>query len=154
MITEIIRDNLPEALTPSHIQRILGIGRRQTYELMENPPFHVVKVGRLYKISKKSFFNWLDGDQWVNYLVVSKMTKVGTRMAIYYPNENKIIIDPRKIYQSHKRFNLSLIDYVHILIARELGRSMDRLLEERNHKIDKAFQLIKKGFGSDQLVAY
>lgn len=31
---------------------------------------------------------------------------------------------------------------------------MDRLLEERNHKIDKAFQLIKKGFGSDQLVAY
>lgn len=75
-------------------------------------------------------------------------------MAIYYPNENKIIIDPRKIYQSHKRFNLSLIDYVHILIARELGRSMDRLFEERNNKIDKAFQLIKKGFGSDQLVAY
>ncbi|WP_286231333.1 helix-turn-helix domain-containing protein [Neobacillus mesonae] len=56
------REDLPEALTPTHIQKILGIGRRQTYELMENPPFHIVKVGRLYKISKQSFFKWFDGE--------------------------------------------------------------------------------------------
>lgn len=56
------RDNLPEALTPEHIQNLLGIGRRQTYELLSDPPFHVVKVGRLYKISKKAFFNWFDGE--------------------------------------------------------------------------------------------
>ncbi|MEH7345555.1 hypothetical protein V7122_17000 [Bacillus sp. JJ1532] len=82
------------------------------------------------------------------------MTKVGNRMAYYYPNENMIIIDPRRIYWAHKRFNLSLMDFVHILIARELGRSMDGLLEERNNKIDKAFQLIEKGFYSGQIKSY
>lgn len=56
------REDLPEALTPEHIQKLLGIGRRQTYELLSDPPFHVVKVGRLYKISKKAFFNWFDGE--------------------------------------------------------------------------------------------
>ncbi|MEK3855916.1 helix-turn-helix domain-containing protein [Cytobacillus sp. FSL H8-0458] len=60
--TEIIREELPEALTPDNVQQLLGIGRRQTYELLSNPPFHVVKVGRLYKISKKTFFKWFDGD--------------------------------------------------------------------------------------------
>ncbi len=57
------RDDYPEALEPKHIQEILSIGRRQTYELLEDPPFHTVKVGRLYKISKKSFFEWFDGEQ-------------------------------------------------------------------------------------------
>jgi hypothetical protein len=59
----IIREELPEALTPAHIQQILSIGRKQTYELLEKPPFHIVRVGRLYKISKKSFFEWFDGEQ-------------------------------------------------------------------------------------------
>lgn len=62
MTTEVIREELPEALTPEHVQQLLGIGRRQTYELLGNPPFHVVKVGRLYKISKKAFFKWFDGE--------------------------------------------------------------------------------------------
>ncbi|AND39569.1 helix-turn-helix domain-containing protein [Cytobacillus oceanisediminis] len=60
--TQINREELPEALTPRHIQEILQIGKKQTYEMMENPPFHVVKVGRLYKISKKAFFKWFDGE--------------------------------------------------------------------------------------------
>lgn len=62
-MTNIIREELPEVLTPKHIQDILGIGRRTTYEMMENPPFHVAKVGKLYKVSKKTFFEWLDGKQ-------------------------------------------------------------------------------------------
>ncbi|MDQ0257964.1 hypothetical protein J2S74_005427 [Evansella vedderi] len=62
MDNQINRDELPEALTPKDIQQILGIGRRQTYELMEDPPFHVVKVGKIYKISKRAFFKWFDGD--------------------------------------------------------------------------------------------
>ncbi|GIN93150.1 hypothetical protein J22TS1_42010 [Siminovitchia terrae] len=53
---------LPEALEPKHIQQILGIGGRQTYELLDDAPFHVVRVGRLYKISKKAFFEWFDGE--------------------------------------------------------------------------------------------
>lgn len=61
-MNKINREDLPEALTSDHVQQILGIGRRQTYELLSNPPFKVVKVGRLYKISKKSFFKWFDGE--------------------------------------------------------------------------------------------
>lgn len=57
MITSHInREELPEALTPEIVQQLLCIGRRQTYELLSDPPFHVVKVGKLYKISKKAFF--------------------------------------------------------------------------------------------------
>jgi Helix-turn-helix domain len=55
------KNELPEVLTPKHIQSILGLSKRGTYDLMENPPFHVARVGRLYKISKQVFFNWLEG---------------------------------------------------------------------------------------------
>ncbi|MFD1389135.1 DNA-binding protein [Oceanobacillus oncorhynchi subsp. oncorhynchi] len=59
---------MSDVLNPKDIMEILDIGRRQTYELLENPPFRVVRVGRLIKISKKSFYNWLDGEQeQVNY---------------------------------------------------------------------------------------
>ncbi|MGG4200725.1 DNA-binding protein [Peribacillus frigoritolerans] len=57
------RDNLPEALEPKHVQAILGIGRSQTYELFNKPPFHVIKIGRIYKVSKVTFFKWLDGEE-------------------------------------------------------------------------------------------
>jgi hypothetical protein len=57
------RNEIPDTMTPTHIQKVLGIGRRQTYEMVANdPPFHVVKVGKLYKISKKAFFKWFDGE--------------------------------------------------------------------------------------------
>lgn len=55
------RGDLPEALNPIHIKEILGIGRKQVYELLADPPFHVVKIGRNYKVSKKTFFEWFDG---------------------------------------------------------------------------------------------
>jgi hypothetical protein len=55
------KNELPEVLTPKHIQEILGISRRRTYDMMEDPSFHVVKVGKLYKISKRVFFDWLEG---------------------------------------------------------------------------------------------
>ncbi|MET1176970.1 DNA-binding protein [Peribacillus simplex] len=57
------RDDLPEALEPKHVQDILCIGRSQTYELFKNPPFHVIKIGRIYKVSKVTFFKWLDGEE-------------------------------------------------------------------------------------------
>jgi hypothetical protein len=56
------RDELPEVMQVDHIQEFLGIGRRQAYEIVHNPPFSVVKVGRLYKISKVSFLKWFDGE--------------------------------------------------------------------------------------------
>ena len=57
------RDALPEALSPQHIQDILGLSRKATYELMNsnNPPFRILKVGNRFKISKKVFLEWFDG---------------------------------------------------------------------------------------------
>lgn len=42
------RDELPEVMAPIHVKSFLGIGKKQTYEMMENPPFHIAKVGKLY----------------------------------------------------------------------------------------------------------
>lgn len=43
------------------IQSILGIGRRQAYELVNSGEFHVVRVGRRIKIAKNVFESWLSG---------------------------------------------------------------------------------------------
>ena len=58
-----IFDDYPEVMDPKHIKEILNIGEKQTYELLnqEPPPFHFVKVGRRYKISKEVFKSWFYG---------------------------------------------------------------------------------------------
>lgn len=50
-----------DVLTPKEIQSILGIGRRQTYELLNSGEIQVVRVGRSMRISKRVFLNWLKG---------------------------------------------------------------------------------------------
>lgn len=57
-------DNYPAVLEPKHVKEILGIGEKQTYELLNQvpPPFHYVRVGRLIKIPKESFAKWLYGN--------------------------------------------------------------------------------------------
>lgn len=55
------RYNIPDVLSPPDIQKILGIGRRGTYELLKDPPFRVVRIGNKIKVSKESFLKWLDG---------------------------------------------------------------------------------------------
>ncbi|CAM3807605.1 hypothetical protein GCM10009865_46540 [Aeromicrobium ponti] len=54
-------ENYPETLDVSDIQEILGIGRRQAYELVNSKQFHIVRIGRRIKVSKKVFFQWLNG---------------------------------------------------------------------------------------------
>ncbi len=49
------------------VQKILGLGRTKAYEYIQEvyknkTPFKVVKIGRIYKISKKSFDCWLSGE--------------------------------------------------------------------------------------------
>ena len=49
----------------SDIQRLLGLGKSKTYEFLDEvykkqSPFRVIKVGRLYRVPKKSFDTWLD----------------------------------------------------------------------------------------------
>lgn len=50
-----------EILNVSEIQRILNIGRRQAYELVNSGQFHVVRVGKRIIVSRDVFLNWLVG---------------------------------------------------------------------------------------------
>lgn len=56
-------DEYPSVLTPEDIMNILGIGRKTVYEFLNKPPFNVVRVGRLIKVSKEVFVSWLEGKE-------------------------------------------------------------------------------------------
>ncbi len=49
------------------IQRMLGIGKSKAYTFLEevykqkNPPFKVVKIGKLFRVPKRGFDEWLNG---------------------------------------------------------------------------------------------
>lgn len=48
------------------IQKLLGIGRSKTYTYLDEvyrtqSPFRVIKIGKLFRVPKQSFDNWLDG---------------------------------------------------------------------------------------------
>ena len=52
---------------PSDIQEMMGIGKTKTYEFLEDvylnqSPFTVFKVGKLYRIPKASFNRWYYAD--------------------------------------------------------------------------------------------
>ena len=54
----------------SDIQKALGLGRSKTYLFLdevyrqqENPPFRVIKVGKLFRVPKKSFDDWINAAQ-------------------------------------------------------------------------------------------
>ena len=46
--------------TVGEIREILQLGRNSTYKLIGENQFHSVKIGNLYRISKKSFDKWLN----------------------------------------------------------------------------------------------
>lgn len=55
----------PRVYMAREIQQLLGLGKSKTYEYLEQvyqkqSPFRVIKVGRLYRVPKKSFDTWLD----------------------------------------------------------------------------------------------
>lgn len=56
-------DQYPDVLNVDDIQEILGIGRRQAYELVSSGKFHTVKVGKRIKILKSVFIRWLNGTE-------------------------------------------------------------------------------------------
>ena len=53
-------DALPLILDVTDIQHIMGISRASAYELVHTPGFPAVRSGRLIKVSKRAFFDWLD----------------------------------------------------------------------------------------------
>lgn len=46
--------------TVDEIQDILGISKTTAYNLVKSNAFHSVKIGGHYRVSKKSFDEWLD----------------------------------------------------------------------------------------------
>ncbi len=46
--------------TVEEIENILGISKNTAYALVKSGAFHSVKIGGQYRISKKSFDEWLD----------------------------------------------------------------------------------------------
>lgn len=54
-------DSFPMTLRPKHIEQIMKMSQKKTYEFLSNPPFHVAKAGRELYISKLVFRNWLEG---------------------------------------------------------------------------------------------
>jgi excisionase family DNA binding protein len=55
-------DDLPTVLEPLDIQNFLGISKTKAYELVASKQFHVVKIGRLFKVPKESFVKWFLGE--------------------------------------------------------------------------------------------
>ena len=52
-------EDLPLALDVADIQRIMGISRASAYELVHTPGFPAFRRGRLIKVSKIAFFEWM-----------------------------------------------------------------------------------------------
>ena len=52
-------DDLPLVLDVRHIQGIMGISRTSAYELVHTPGFPAFRSGRLIRVSKKAFFDWM-----------------------------------------------------------------------------------------------
>lgn len=50
----------PLILTADHIAEIMGVSRRIAYEMMEYKGFPLVRIGRLKRVNRDSFFYWLD----------------------------------------------------------------------------------------------
>ena len=57
-----VSETLPEkrTYTVEDLQIILGIARGTVYKLLEKNEFRWFKIGSAYRISKKSFDEWLD----------------------------------------------------------------------------------------------
>lgn len=53
-------DDLPLVLDVADIQRIMGISRVGAYALVHTPGFPSFRSGRLIKVSKKAFFDWME----------------------------------------------------------------------------------------------
>lgn len=53
-------EDLPLVLDVADIRRIMGISRVSAYELVHTPGFPAFRSGRLIKVSKKAFFDWIE----------------------------------------------------------------------------------------------
>ena len=61
MMKKTTQMNEKRCYSVSDLQEMLGISKPAVYELLKRKEFHWVMIGGRYKISKRSFDEWLDG---------------------------------------------------------------------------------------------
>lgn len=54
------KEDLNDLLTVKDIKEYLGIGINQAYELVAQEHFKVIRLGRIIRIPKEHFLNWID----------------------------------------------------------------------------------------------
>ena len=55
------KEDLPEVLSVADIQKFLGVGKVQAYDLVNSGSFHTVRVGKRILIPKEAFIKWFIG---------------------------------------------------------------------------------------------
>jgi excisionase family DNA binding protein len=55
-------EDLPEVIEPLDLKDFLKISKTAAYELVKSKQFHVVKIGRTFKVPKRAFQQWFEGD--------------------------------------------------------------------------------------------
>lgn len=58
--TTINNNIIPEVYTVADIQKILKISKNVAYDLIKENLFPVIKIKSVFRIPKKSFYEWLD----------------------------------------------------------------------------------------------
>jgi excisionase family DNA binding protein len=53
-------ESLPPIMTVADVQDYLGISRQTAYELVHQPDFPTLRLGRLIKIPKDAFLRWIE----------------------------------------------------------------------------------------------
>lgn len=53
-------EDLPVAMTPEHVARVMGMSKSNVYQLMHSAAFPSFKVGRKLYVSKNAFIRWLE----------------------------------------------------------------------------------------------
>ncbi|MCM3004936.1 helix-turn-helix domain-containing protein [Priestia koreensis] len=56
-------EEYPFILTAAHISEILMVSKPTAYELMEQTSFPLIRIGRIKRVRKDEFFNWLTHQQ-------------------------------------------------------------------------------------------
>lgn len=54
------KEDYPMILTVAEVMEILGIGKRVAYELMDRTDFPCVRIGKLKRVNRDSFFKWIE----------------------------------------------------------------------------------------------
>ena len=54
---------LPIVLTVDQIQKVLGLSRPKTYELVNTAGFPTIRIGRAIRVPREAFLQWIHEQQ-------------------------------------------------------------------------------------------